>query len=164
MKIRKSSVTQTEKVELQMTPMIDVVFQLLSFFLFSFKIVTQEGDFSINMPRDAAASSETPEDIKPIRITLRSNPNGELSAILLGNQPIASLAGLHSEIMSMAGGAGGPTSAASLLEVELDCDYDLHYEHTVNAINQIVGHVTETGEIVKLIDRIKFSPPKPPNP
>ncbi len=33
-----------------MTPMIDIVFLLLVFFLFSFKIVVQEGDFNIRMP------------------------------------------------------------------------------------------------------------------
>ena len=30
---------------LNMTPMIDIVFQLLSFFIFTLKITTQEGDF-----------------------------------------------------------------------------------------------------------------------
>ena len=30
---------------LEMTPMIDIVFQLLVFFIMTFKIVSQEGDF-----------------------------------------------------------------------------------------------------------------------
>lgn len=33
-----------------MTPMIDIVFQLLVFFIMTFKIVSQEGDFHIKMP------------------------------------------------------------------------------------------------------------------
>ena len=51
MKIRKSAVSSgADKVDINMTPMIDVVFQLLSFFVMSFKIVAQEGDFNIKMP------------------------------------------------------------------------------------------------------------------
>ncbi len=33
-----------------MTPMIDVVFQLLIFFMLTLKIIAPEGDFNINMP------------------------------------------------------------------------------------------------------------------
>ncbi|MEC9149539.1 MAG: biopolymer transporter ExbD, partial [Planctomycetota bacterium] len=38
MKIRKIG-TAEEKIELQMTPMIDIVFQLLVFFVMTFKVV-----------------------------------------------------------------------------------------------------------------------------
>ena len=44
-----------DKIELQMTPMIDIVFQLNIFFLFTFKIILPEGDFNIHMPSAAAA-------------------------------------------------------------------------------------------------------------
>ncbi len=47
--------TALDKVEMQMTPMIDIVFQLNIFFLFTFKIVLPEGDFNIRMPSAAAA-------------------------------------------------------------------------------------------------------------
>ena len=50
MKIRHRSDMAEEKIELQMTPMIDIVFQLLIFFIFSLRISAQEGDFNISMP------------------------------------------------------------------------------------------------------------------
>ena len=50
MKFRHIGKSAESKIELQMTPMIDVVFQLLVFFLFTFRIATQEGDFNIKMP------------------------------------------------------------------------------------------------------------------
>ena len=53
MKVRHSSSTGKDKIELQMTPMIDIVFQLLVFFIMTFKIVAQEGDFNIKMPVSA---------------------------------------------------------------------------------------------------------------
>ena len=49
-----------EKIELQMTPMIDIVFQLLVFFIMTFKIVSMEGDFNIRMP--AAAHRPHPQN------------------------------------------------------------------------------------------------------
>ena len=33
-----------------MTPMIDVVFQLLAFFVLTFRIVSPEGEFGVTMP------------------------------------------------------------------------------------------------------------------
>ncbi len=51
MKIRNTH--RPEKIELQMTPMIDIVFQLLIFFIMTFKIVEVEGDFNIKMPASA---------------------------------------------------------------------------------------------------------------
>ena len=41
------------KVPIDMTPMIDIVFQLLTFFVMTLKIATSEGDFNIKMPRAA---------------------------------------------------------------------------------------------------------------
>ncbi len=61
MRIRKTGSGLGDKIELQMTPMIDVVFQLLIFFMFTFKIATQEGDFNVKMPiaGGAAMNAET---------------------------------------------------------------------------------------------------------
>ena len=50
MKIRGKRPSKDEKIELQMTPMIDIVFQLLVFFIMTFNVVAQEGDFNIRMP------------------------------------------------------------------------------------------------------------------
>ena len=54
MKVRNQR--EQEKIEIQMTPMIDIVFQLLVFFIMTFKVVSMEGDFNIKMP--LAAPSE----------------------------------------------------------------------------------------------------------
>ena len=41
---------QQEKLETNMSAMIDVVFQLLIFFMLTLKLIEPEGDFNINMP------------------------------------------------------------------------------------------------------------------
>ncbi|MFP6658896.1 MAG: biopolymer transporter ExbD, partial [Pirellulales bacterium] len=62
MKVRKKrKASGSDKVELQMTPMIDIVFQLLVFFILTFKVVAQEGDFDIRMPVMGAPQEQLEE-------------------------------------------------------------------------------------------------------
>jgi hypothetical protein len=65
---------------------------------------------------------------------------------------------LHQQIRGLVNDAGGPGTAADL-EVEIDADHDLHYYYTYTAIDALTGYV-ENGEPHKLIERVKFTPPK----
>jgi biopolymer transport protein ExbD len=149
-------------IEIPMTPMIDIVFQLLSFFLMTFKIVSPEGDFNIKMPLAAPSVGKPDESqLPPTKITLRADDNGVLNGILLGNRAIKTRDELQREIRLMVNDAGGPGSAGALsIEVELDCDYQLRFEYVIDAITDISGFVTSDGRIVKLIEKVKFSPPR----
>src|SRR5262245_24604779 len=117
-----------EKVELQMTPMIDIVFQLNIFFLLTFKIVLPEGDFNIQMPSAAAARAAEPSETLPLRLQLKAGPDGELANILLSGRSFGhggdAFARLQAHIRSIVGDAG---PAAKEQEIELDCDYGLNY-------------------------------------
>src|SRR5687768_643117 len=120
MKIRTVGSGAPDKVEQQMTPMIDIVFQLLTFFIMSFKIAAVEGDFSIKMPLAApSAGAPTDELLPPIRVRLTANDNGTLRSIQMGERPLPSFAALHNEIISIVGTDTGPNSIASKAEVEL---------------------------------------------
>ena len=61
-----------EVPKLEMTPMIDIVFNLLAFFIITFRIPAVEGDFNIKMPVNAPPSSESMDETAPLEITLRS--------------------------------------------------------------------------------------------
>ena len=64
--MRYSQRTRTrDKFELQMTPMIDVVFLLLIFFMLTFKITIPEGNFNINMPLTATTDGLTDQNFRP---------------------------------------------------------------------------------------------------
>lgn len=182
-----------------MTPMIDIVFQLLIFFIMTFKIVSQEGDFNIHMPL-AAIETGPPQDPlpPPIKIRLaavsdadaRANnlKKGELAYVMLNDTrydaryvPVEEIGEddkkytinvvdtdstfreLHSRIINLIGTSTGPGSFQEDIEVELDCDYNLRYERVINAITQVSGFIDpNTGDVVKLIEKIKFSPPRGP--
>jgi biopolymer transport protein ExbD len=151
-------------VSINMTPMIDVVFQLIAFFMFSFKVAAAEGDFNIKMPLAApSAGVPNPEALlPPIRVRLVADANGELAGIRMGERALPNFNALHNEVIGIVGTQTGPGSIASEAEVELDVDYNLHYKNVISAITAVSGYVDPNGRVVKLIEKIKFAPPRKP--
>jgi len=159
MKIRH--LEHIDKVELAMTPMIDIVFLLNIFFLFTFKIVLPEGDFNVQMPSAAAARAAEPSEIPPLRLVLRAAPTGELADLQLSGRSFGNgrdaFAQLQNYIRTQ---VVAESVAADEQEVEIDADYNLNYDYVVKAITAVTGYI-ENGQPHKLIERIKFTPPKP---
>ncbi|MGE0756536.1 MAG: ExbD/TolR family protein [Pirellulaceae bacterium] len=150
----------SEKIELNMTSMIDIVFQLLTFFIFTLKIVSAEGDFGIKMPLGVAQGSVDPNLLPPIKVRMISNADGQLAGLRLNDRVIDSMEALRLEIIGIVGDQRGPGSIQESAEVELDCDYQLNYEHVINAITAVSGYTDDSGNLVKLVEKIKFTPPK----
>ena len=158
MKIRKGR-HAPDKVEMQMTPMIDVVFQLLIFFILTFKISVAEGDFNIKMPASAPSNAQD-VPLPPIKVRMTANPDGSLASLSLGDRALTNFDALRQEIVNIVGVRTGPgSSLADELEVELDCDYNLHYENVIRAVTATSGMI-EGGQVIKLIEKIKFAPPR----
>ena len=159
MKIRNTD--RRERIVLQMTPMIDIVFQLLIFFVFTFKIVLPEGDFNIRMPSASASQSSEPSETPLLKVRLRATPDRELASLQLGDVVFSGEAPffqLQSEIRSLVGDSAGPGSADQ--EVEIEADYDLKYRYVIRAITAITGYVDDNGQQHKLVERIRFAPLK----
>ena len=161
MKVRHNKGGGDDKIELQMTPMIDIVFQLLVFFIMTFKIVSQEGDFNIKMPL-AAPAAGAPDDLQlpPMKVRLRAGAGGMLAGMSLNDRGIGTMEALRLEIIGVVGDERGPGTIQETAEVELDCDYGLRYEHVIQAITAVSGYIDETGNVVKLVEKIKFAPPR----
>jgi biopolymer transport protein ExbD len=152
-----------DKVELQMTPMIDVVFQLLAFFIMTFRIIAQEGDFNIKMPSVAPQEGPVEEPpVQPVRITLLSDGKGELAGIRYNDTPLAQMSDITGKIVELVGAdpGSGPSSLRRQQEVEIHADYGLHYHYTLEAVSRVSGYVSD-GRPVSLIEKIKFSRPRP---
>jgi len=149
-----------DKIHIDMTPMIDVVFQLISFFMFSLKVVSPEGDFDIRMPLGRAANAiMDDQQVPPIRVKLSANPDGSLAGISMNGNPMTDFNDLQKRVVSLVGAGRGPDSLADKTEVEMDCDYGLNYADVVRAITAVSGTVQD-GQVVELIKKIKFAPPK----
>jgi biopolymer transport protein ExbD len=160
MKIRHSTSTGEDKIELQMTPMIDIVFQLLVFFIMTFKIVAQEGDFNIKMPLAAmAAANPDPNLAPPIKLYLTSDAVGQLQyPFVANNDSLDTFPALTQYVADYIGDARGPDSVQESIEVELHCDYNLRYEYVVQAIDAVSGKRHRDGSITRLVEKIKFAP------
>lgn len=147
------------KVEIPMAPMIDIVFQLLIFFMLNLKILAPEGDFNINLPKSAG-----PGDVNmPIKVGLRSDAAGNLTQLTIGSRNLgndeAAFDRLNREIQQIVGRPGNP--AAHDIEVELDADFETQHRHVVKAISRCTGQLDpRTGTVTRYVEKIKFAPPR----
>ena len=156
MRPRNTTSAGDDKIDLQMTPMIDIVFQLLIFFIMTFKIVAQEGDFSIKMPQ-TPSRGDAQDRLPPIQVRLTADGSGQLTGIHLGQRPLGrDFDTLRAEVLAIIGSDRGPGSIAELSEIELDCDYNLNYEYVIEAITHVSGY-TQGGNVVKMIEKVKFA-------
>ena len=70
-----------EKHEMEMTPMIDVTFLLLIFFMCTLKFKTLEGKLAAYLPKDVGVNSTDAEPIEKVEILVRvRNPGTKLKA------------------------------------------------------------------------------------
>ncbi|MFN9918015.1 MAG: ExbD/TolR family protein, partial [Pirellulaceae bacterium] len=83
--------TPNTDIQLNLTSMIDVVFLLLIFFIMTFKIAAQEGDFSVKMPlQNAGGQPLEPDADLPIKLRLKADASGNLAQIIVNdNQSFA---------------------------------------------------------------------------
>jgi biopolymer transport protein ExbD len=161
MKIGKGGVEQ-EKLGMNMTPMIDVCFQLIIFFMLSLRLYSPEGDFSIKMPL-AAPQAALPDEsqIPPIQVRLRADRHGNLVGIQMGQRTLTTFEELRRQIRTIAGLDRGPSGTPGNAEVEFDCDYNLKFEYVVDALTAVAGYLADDGQtIVRMIEKIRFAPPR----
>lgn len=145
-----------DKLELSMTSMIDIVFLLLVFFVMTFKISAQEGDFNVKMPlQDSGAPADNTQ--LPLKLRLRADATGSLQEIVLNDTQSfgTDWEQLRGYIVQLVGDQAGPTEDEGP-EVEIDLDYNLHYVHVIEAITAVTGY-RSGNDIVRLIERIKFA-------
>lgn len=150
-----------EKVEMQLTSMIDVIFLLLIFFIMTFKISAQEGDFNVKMPIGGGQGAMDTTNI-PIKLRLRADVDGEIADIIVdeGRSFGSDFTQLRAFILQLTGG-NAPPNPDEGPEVEIDLDYNLRYEHVIAAITAVTGQ-RQGDQIERLVERIKFAPPRKP--
>jgi biopolymer transport protein ExbD len=138
-----------------MTPMIDVVFQLLIFFVLTFHVTLPEGDFNIKMPpsNNNNAQKEIPQS--PIRVRLTADEQGELTEIIIDNNSAGkNFKELRARTLLAIGIAESPNE--NEIEVELTPDDNLKYSYVIKAMTHITGEL-KNGRIVKICDHVKLS-------
>jgi biopolymer transport protein ExbD len=145
----------TSPVEMNMTPMIDVVFNLLVFFIMTFKIAAMEGDFSVTMPKGGSASASSTD--LPIVVSVLADEKGHAASIKFNNEDLGnSFKALSDRVIEFVGTGPEREQMRMNSEVEFDFSPSLRYKDAVNAITAVTGYVGDDKELVKLIEKIKF--------
>jgi biopolymer transport protein ExbD len=138
-----------------MTPMIDVVFQLLIFFVLTFRIVLPEGDFGIKIPPSNSNAVKPDLPQTPIKVRLIADENGELKEMFINNVSIGkNFKELRARVLMTIGMAENPNE--NEIEVELTPDDKLKYTYVIKAMTHITGEL-KNGRIVKICDRVRFA-------
>lgn len=152
-----------EEVTLNMTAMIDIVFQLLVFFIMTFKVVTMEGDFDIKMPMAAEQTTTDIENVTTlITVKITADAEGQVASLSADNGSKGEsfsddiFGNLTQFVEQTLGGAEGDPSSDDDFEVEFDIDYGLRYEHTVKAIESVSGKIQTDGTIKTLVEKFKL--------
>jgi biopolymer transport protein ExbD len=143
-----------KKIQTDMTPMIDVVFQLLVFFLFTFKIAPVEGEIGVNMPAITAGSADSKEDVTVEKVPIRlvAGSGGKLEEVRLGDRSLGEGEGaLRSLSQTLRETYAGPAGKVEDVQVEVDADRPLRYVWVIRATNAIM---------FAGIDAINFRDPK----
>lgn len=153
------------KVEIPMSPMIDIVFQLLIFFMLNLKIVAPEGNFNINMPIGAPSTAASEQNLPDIKVGLLSDRDGNLTQLMLGSKNLGNddmaFERLNKEILQIIGRPGNPLTKD--IEVEIDADYETQYKYIVKAISKCTGRIDPvTKAVTRYVEKIKFAPPHKP--
>ncbi|MCR5164681.1 MAG: biopolymer transporter ExbD [Thermoguttaceae bacterium] len=147
-----------------MTPMIDMVFQLLIFFILTLNIVDPEGDFNLRLPKPGSAQAQQNDIVNPpLRIMLSSDLDGNLIKVHVGGQPCSMKNGdpdaddVRAKIRSAMGSAAGP---ASDFEVELGWGGvggdRLKYRYVIKMLGICSGEKQPDGTVKTLVEKIKF--------
>lgn len=158
---------KSDDLKINMTAMIDIVFQLLIFFILTFKVAALEGDFEVKMPL-ASTNPSSMDEVLPtvIHVGLTAGVNREIASIEIddGTQALTftqadmfqQLTGFVESVIARE----GDPSMASEVEVEFEIDNELRYRFTVKAIEAVSGQVLPDGTVKKLVNKIKFTQPQ----
>ena len=124
-----------QEVELNMASMLDMAFQLLSFFILTFHPPPLEGQISLRLPlakvvsnptgkNEAGNQDKTPVDIKGVNtltITVSAKKDGEIdfnnNSTGVLNQPVTSLAELSAKLQGILRTPTAHTSRSSFSRV-----------------------------------------------
>ena len=112
MAIRKKKSRNDEDVDIPITPMLDMAFQLLTFFVLTYRPTPTEGQFSMNLlpaspatdfraqsqAEAAAANDSLPAVLRTLPTVLRAGEAGLLGRVTIGESDVQGMEALKREL------------------------------------------------------------------
>jgi biopolymer transport protein ExbD len=137
--------SKQQEVEVQITPMLDMAFQLLTFFILTYHPSPIEGQFAMNLlpaapvvdinapapeTNQAQEKSDLPAALRTMTTTLHSGPGGELGRVTVGDNEIQGMQALEEKLTQILGDKNLPFDQALI-----QADPSLRYEELIKVIN-----------------------------
>jgi biopolymer transport protein ExbD len=130
-----------EEVELNLAAMLDMAFQLLTFFILTFKPAPVEGQVNLRLPppmaiagaggKDAGAdfsSKDVPKAVTTLVISVFSNRDGSLGQLAVGETPVG-ISALENRLQTVFGDKSNPFD-----QVIINVGPDLRYDELMRVI------------------------------
>jgi biopolymer transport protein ExbD len=136
-KRRKKQRPVLEDMVMDITPMIDVVFQLLIFFMVAAKFKTLEGKLLAYLPKDKGLKNVKVEEQKlPIRVTLTWNVATRQAKVYVGQSftGIADQGGLEAAKKKVR-----QIKATGTEKAEIDADNKIPFRYVVETLNMLIS-------------------------
>jgi biopolymer transport protein ExbD len=98
--------TPRQEVEINLTSALDVIFNILAFFIITFSPPAPERNFDVSLPPPKPVETKTEqqsegpeaEPFKDVTITIAAKADGSVGGITLENRPISTVAALSREL------------------------------------------------------------------
>ncbi len=160
--------TKSANVELNLAAMLDMAFQMLAFFVLTFKPAPVEGQLSMHLPPPVAitnpdtkpvegAGNEGPEisDENTLNLFVTANERGDADVVKMGARPISKgalnkvlLGRINEELKVVFNGAQLPFD-----RIQLSVDPRLRYDELMKLVDLCTKQKLPDG---KLLQRISF--------
>jgi biopolymer transport protein ExbD len=159
----RRNIKAPEKIDINMTPMIDVVFQLMAFFLMTFRVASVEGDFNLKLPKDERSAGPANTQVEMLDVVMRAAPNGDLALVQLGTSAPFTGASAHQKFEKLTQAVAIKVTAARAAgqdepEIQIDADDNLRYENVISCISHVSSHYDANGQPAPLAKKVKFKP------
>jgi biopolymer transport protein ExbD len=151
---RRRRRTQND-VELNLAAMLDMAFQLLTFFILTFKPAPIEGEVALRLPppkpvtviKEGRAAGSDVSDINPVAgvntlaVSVFPNRAGAIESLAIGEAPIANVGQLETRLKAVLGDPGNPFD-----QVIIQVGSDLHYDELMRVIDVCTKQTLPSGE------------------
>jgi biopolymer transport protein ExbD len=146
---------RTEDVKLNLAAMLDMAFQLLAFFIFTFRPAPVEGQLALRMPppmpvtqvRNGQSAGNDASNTNPLQglnslvITAMSNADGELKQMAIGESPVGTTKALERRLAAVLAEPG-----TAFDQVIVQVDSRLMYENLMQVIDVCSRQKLANGE------------------
>jgi biopolymer transport protein ExbD len=158
-------------VELNLAAMLDMAFQLLAFFILTFKPAPVEGQISLRMPPaqpvspvknavqagDNAPNNDPVQGLNSLVITVVPNAGGGIGSMAIGESVVATLTGLNDRLKTVLADQASPFD-----QVVIQVGSGLRYDALMSLIDVCTRQTLPSGKKLTKLSFVELPDEQPP--